>query len=523
MRMRPFVLLGAFLAGAIGVQAASVTGTTGTAQKPATAPTPGEVRVYAHNVLNLAHYIAEKYVRPISPEKLMAAALQELYEAAGAPVPEHLRGDLEKALVGRDPMAELQRARLAVGNPEVLRGDRAVRVSLQGMTQVLDPHTGYVALDEQLKHPGRAGFHHGAGLLLEDRLGLGPLVVQSVILGSPAQRAEIRPGDHLLEINGTPTGTMTAAQALAQINLGHDQPAVTSPAAVPMEVVLTLRSARDREIRKIKLNRNAFSFKEEVVLGARRRDGWAWDYLQDHQQKIGLVRVRALHGGPLPQSRQGSAAEEVERVLLDLQAKGMRGLILDLRECPGGGLDVAVWVADLFLGEDLRIAEVRYRNEAESRPYISYREGSFLNFPMTVLIGPDTSGGGELIAAALQDHKRARVAGQRSRGKASVQQTRTDIAIPGVQELRITTGLFHRPSGRNLQRFSESKPTDDWGVVPDPDGEVRLSPQLERQLRAWRLLQDVRSGDSHEILPLDDPDADPVLALALEELRKALR
>src|SRR5262249_4347747 len=157
-------------------------------------------------------------------------------------------------------------------------------------------------------------------------------------------------------------------------------------------------------------------------------------------------------------------------------------LILDLRGCPGGYLKEATAAAELFLPA-CTVATVKSRVE-EEQVYRSAGTGAFQDFPVVVLIGADTSGGGELIAAALQDHKRARVAGQRSFGKASVQ---TSVSPGAGVGLKLTSGTFVRPGGKNLHRFPDSSPADDWGVRPDAGLELRISADLGRQLKQWYL------------------------------------
>src|SRR5262249_15180218 len=147
-----------------------------------------------------------------------------------------------------------------------------------------------------------------------------------------------------------------------------------------------------------------------------------------------------------------------------LQADGLRGLILDLRWCPGGALDESVSVADLLLG-DCTIATTQWRN-ARLQEFISQKAGSFLDFPVVVLVNGETSGGAELIAAALQDNKRAVVAGQRTVGKGSIQML-LDLPLEKNWDVKLTTGTFLRPSGKNINRFADSKPGDDWGVRPE--------------------------------------------------------
>ena len=122
---------------------------------------------------------------------------------------------------------------------------------------------------------------------------------------------------------------------------------------------------------------------------------------------------------------------------------------------------------------------------------------------MIVLVNGETTGGGELIAAALQDHKRAVVAGQRTRGKGSIQTpTRVPLLadggrIDGDLHLKLTNGAFLRPSGKGLTRYADSKPTDDWGVSPDPNLEFRVSNELSGRLKDWWNQQSMRPGTSN--------------------------
>jgi carboxyl-terminal processing protease len=178
-----------------------------------------------------------------------------------------------------------------------------------------------------------------------------------------------------------------------------------------------------------------------------------------------------------------------------------------------------VEVARLFLDEGT-VATVRSRGQAD----LVYRAGSagkYRDFPLVVLVNGDTSGGAELIVAALQDHHRVRVAGQRTLGKGSVQTPMHLLGVAGVG-LKLTSGTFLRPSGKNLHRFTDSTRADDWGVRPDAGLEFRVSPDLSRQLRQWWLLQTLRPASSIERLPLDDPRADPQRVAALEALTEEI-
>src|SRR5205807_920078 len=186
---------------------------------------------------------------------------------------------------------------------------------------------------------------------------------------------------------------------------------------------------------------------------------------------------------------------------------------------------------DLFLDNHVRNARVHYRSD-ESDRRIQHVVGSFTNFPVVVLVNGETTGGAELIAAVLQDNRRAVVAGQRTRGKASVQRKFSlagevgalPLTVPIANlELKLTTGILIRPSGRNLNRFADSTPADDWGVRPEPRFEFAVSEALGRQLQQWWQFQSLRPGSDNGTLPLDDPAADPQRQAALQTLLHLLK
>jgi carboxyl-terminal processing protease len=464
----------------------------------------GEAHTYARIIKQTLDIIARNYVKPVPEEKLAAAALQALAEAAGATLPSHLQPDPEKALRASDLDNEFVRVRQVLGNPPVIQGENAIRISIQGMMKVLDPpYSSYLGPDEVARNGFLSGESDGLGMTLEERTGPGPLVVRSVTLSGPAQQAGIRPNDLVHEIDGEPTAKWSAAEGMRRLSR-----------SVGTRLALLVARPGTEESRRIELV--AARVKEPVIAGVRRLDAGTWDFMMDRERKIGLVRV-----GPLT-SRQYDGLEEppdtrdeLAKALEQLGDQGVKGLIVDLRECPGGSLQGAVNVASLFIGQGL-IATAEYRDPGKQRTYNSNRPGTFLDVPMVALVGPDTSGGGELVAAALQDSGRARIAGQRSRGKASIQDQATNVG--GVHYIRLSAGFFVRPSGRNLHRFADSKPTDDWGVRPEEELDVRISPALRRQVREWRLLHDLRPPDSRAVLPLDDPEKDPIVYSAWQDL-----
>ena len=487
-----------------------------------------EAQDYASQLAELTQFIAEQYVREISRAELATAALKGLYEAAGLPVPASLPSEVRKAGSEYELRKLFARVRQSVHNPSPLHGTGAILVSLQAMTSKLDPYSAAVTGTEAQSSNPRDPVQ-GFGLELVDNSGAGPLVIKAVLPGGPAQKGGLRPGDEITRINDQLANTGLATP-LALSKFDAVQLVIVRPAAsIPLKVSL-----------------KSEVFYPETILGVIRKPDNSWDFFLDREHKIAQIRIAALNPG---------VAEELSRALTQLRETGLRGLILDLRWCPGGYLDDSRDVADLFLGEynlshfmqptpgsllgaadlfldnHVRNARVHYRSDDSDRR-IQHVVGSFTNFPVVVLVNGETTGGAELIAAVLQDNRRALLAGQRTRGKASVQRkfsltgevTGLSLTVPVPNmELKLTTGILVRPSGRNLNRFADSKPADDWGVRPEPKLEFSVSDALGRQLQQWWQLQSLRPGSDNGTLPLDDPAADPQRQAALQALFELLR
>jgi C-terminal processing protease CtpA/Prc len=486
-----------------------------------------EAVTYSMQLNELSTLIAERYVRPIPRGKLIETGLKGLYAASGQPVPAGLSEIVEKVI---DDPAKLHRflvlARLQIGNVEPLQGNRAIRPSLEAMLTLLDPFC-QATFDSplQARQPGPERF----GLEFVDVNAAPPLIVKSVLLGSSAQKAGIRPWDEITQCNGT-TVQGSADKYLSAFQVDVVRAAVFRPATRRSWTVVLY----------------AESFEHESVLGVHRKADNSWEYFAD--AKSGIAQVRLAELGL-------NSCEELKRVLAQLQKDGLRGLLLDLRWCPGGYLEEARQIADVFLGghqlplyvhptpgnllaladnclnHHCRNAVVRYRDGREDERYLGPPEIGMIAIPIVVVVNGETSGGAELIAAVLQDNRRAWIAGQRTRGKASVQsdlyldrqQTGTPLTlrIPNAR-LKLTCGILTRPSGRNLNRFPECGPRDDWGVVPDAPLEFRVSSAAGMRLRDWWQLQSLRPGLCEEGLPLDDPKKDPQREYTLQFLRKLI-
>jgi carboxyl-terminal processing protease len=488
--------------------------------EPARPPlAPQEARAYAQQLVSVVNSIALAYVRPVARAELFYGALAGLYEATDRPVPEGLQAELTEKIKDTSPALDLAqdavqrmseseaavqllaRLREDIGNDPRLQG-RALQMSLEALTRRLDPYSALIDQREVRRTHGEM-IHHGLGIELAAP-DTAPLQIKSVTLGSPAQRAGLRPGDQITHIDGKPVEELPVSVIVLRIPDGG-----TAGDAAANRVELTVLPAGKTTPRRLKLQRG--EYRPETVFGVRRTEDGTWDHMLDPRQKVGYVRIGSLEHG---------TAEDLHRVLTRLQADQVRGLVLDLRWSPGGFLNEAVWIARQFLKEGV-IATVRGRRPREEQVYKAEADGFFTDLPLIVLVNGETMGGAELIAAALEDNRRATIAGQRSFGKASVQSM---VSLPyGEMALKLTTGNFLRPSGKALHRFPDSKPGDDWGVRPAPALEIRLSSDLSAQLREWSLLQGLRPGPSAEVLPLDDPEKDPQRQRALMGLRELLK
>ena len=194
----------------------------------------------------------------------------------------------------------------------------------------------------------------------------------------------------------------------------------------------------------------------------------------------------------------------------------MKGLVIDVRFNPGGYLQTAVEIADLFLEEGI-IVSTEGRN---SRPITrtAKKSGTFMGFPIAVLSNRFSASASEILAAALQDHKRATVVGERSWGKGSVQNT-LDVE-DGKSKLKLTTASYYRPSKEKIHRFPGETEADKWGVMPNDGMKVEFTMD---QMRAMNFDRQKRDAVSKEQIPstFDDLQLKKALEVLDQEIAKS--
>lgn len=299
---------------------------------------------------------------------------------------------------------------------------KLVESALNGMLTALDPHSGYLDESnfEDMKVQTKGEF---GGLGIEVTMENGLVKVVSPIDETPAAKAGLKSGDLIIKIGKEEVMGLTLSDAVDKM-----RGKVGSP------IDLTIVRPGKSEPFDVKLVRDVIKVKSVRY----RLQG----------DDVGYVRITSFNE---------QVEENLEKALVDLKKQSkdkLKGIILDLRNNPGGLLDQAVYVSDAFLDKG-EIVSTRGRR-AEETKRINASKGDLIDgLPMVVLINEGSASASEIVAGALQDHRRAVLMGMKSFGKGSVQ---TIISLPGHGAMRLTTARYYTPSGRSIQAE---------GIVPD--------------------------------------------------------
>jgi carboxyl-terminal processing protease len=324
-----------------------------------------------------------------------------------------------------------------------------VEAAIEGILRKLDPYSAYIGPD-QLEQFRRSVENEFGGIGVRIGMDGGRLKVISPLVGTPAYRAGVLSGDRIIQIDGRGTAGISLDEAVQRLK-GKVGSTVTLTVIHP--------GAGRGEKEKITVTRD--QIRVETVLGDRHKDDDAWDFMLEREKRIGYVRITGF---------SHNTAKELRAALESLRKEKLRALILDLRFNPGGLLRSAIEVSDMFISKG-RIVSTTGRNSPE-RTWDAHDKDTFDDFPMVVLVNRYTASAGEIVAACLQDHRRAVVMGERTWGKGSVQNV---ISLEhGRSRLKLTTAEYRRPSGKNIHRFPDAKDADPWGVKPDEGYELRL-------------------------------------------------
>ncbi|MHC4879893.1 MAG: S41 family peptidase [Planctomycetota bacterium] len=368
---------------------------------------------------------------------------------------------------------------------------RLMEAALRGMLLELDPYSTYISPEELSQFNQRVEQEFGGvGIQVQIDPGTRRILVISPLPDTPAYNAGVRAGDLLMEIEGEDTENMPLTRAVELMK---------GPAGEDVAVkVRHMGGAED----DLKITRAIIQVKS--VLGDFYKSDGQWEFMLDAENKIGYVRLTQF-------GRQ--SADELAQVLTQLQDRGMKGLVLDLRFNPGGLLSQAISIADLFI-ESGTIVSTEGRN-SEPRKWEASEPGTFSEFPMAILVNRFSASASEIVSACLQDHKRATVVGERTFGKGLVQNV-VDID-QGRSAIKLTTAGYLRPSGANIDRYT-AKDNQEWGVTPNEGFGIRMSREELAEYSQVRRDRDILKGEA----PAESEFEDKQLNKALEHLKSVL-
>jgi carboxyl-terminal processing protease len=422
---------------------------------------------FATMVTRAARMVRQGYVKDVGQPAMIENAIKGMYKHLNEKMPSALNEKLEgvKNLREADLFKLLVESRTQLGKREDLAKGKDITAALNAMLEKLDRHTGYIDPETVRTFTQQnEGKFSGIGVQIRKNNLRDQLQVVTPIYGSPAYKAKIYADDIITNIvrevdsegkpldkpDVIPTKGMTTEQAVEKI-LGKPNTKV--------KIVVEREGTKE----PLEFNLIRGTVEVESVLGIKRNaSDDSWNYVIDPENKICYVRLTQF---------SGNTAHDLEKLMKTLHQQGIKGFILDLRFNPGGLLDAAVRISDLFI-DDGMIVTIRPRNGPETS-YIGKSDGSYTAFPMVCLVNGGSASASEIVSACLQDHGRAIVMGSRSYGKGSVQ---TIHPFDTGGRLKLTTATFWRPSGRNLNRASTAgKDEDEWGVTPNSGYTIKIT------------------------------------------------
>lgn len=356
--------------------------------------------------------------------------------------------------------------------------------AIRGMLETLDPHSAFmppeVYREMQVETQGSFG-GLGIEITVRDR----QLTVVAPIEGTPADRAGILAGDRIVKINGEPTKDMTLFEAVRKLRGPRGS-----------QVTITIMREGFTEAKDFAITRETIEV--HSVRSFELGDG------------IGYIRMVSF---------QEKTARDLEQTLEQFQTGGVKAMVLDLRNNPGGLLSQAVQVADLFLQKGQLIVYTEGRARNQDLRFSAEHTKSLPQVPLVVLVNGGSASASEIVAGALQDHRRAVILGTTTFGKGSVQ---TVIPLNDGSGLRLTTAKYFTPRGETIQgkgitpdiQVEPPKPTVTAQAPPRPEGGP---PPRERKIGE-------EEGDASQPLGRRAPDlkTDVQLARAVDILKANL-
>lgn len=327
--------------------------------------------------------------------------------------------------------------------------------SLKGMLSTLDPHSQFLDPDEykDLKTETEGKFG-GLGIEISIRDGL--LTIITPLEGTPAWKAGIKAGDRIVKIEDDLTKDITLSEAVKKL---RGKPKT--------DITITILREKEFKILEFTITREIIHI-EDVK------------YVQILENNIGYIR--------LTEFREDSA-KAFREALNDLKSQGANSLILDLRNNPGGLLNVAIRITEEFLPSGEIVVSTKGRRRSQNTVTKSTNRNHLIDWPMVILINEGSASGSEILAGALKDNNRAIILGTKSFGKGSVQSV---IPLPDGSGLRLTTSKYFTPSGKSIHGI---------GIEPDIIIEYiapKEEPEDENGDKIEKIFDDIEMNDSED-------------------------
>ena len=328
-----------------------------------------------------------------------------------------------------------------------------IQGAIKGMLETLDPHSAYMPPNvfKEMQEETRGRFE---GLGIEITIKDGVLTVVSPIEDTPAFKAGILAGDQIVKIEAEVTKNMTLLDAVKRLR---------GPRGT--KVTITIMREGFQKPREFTLTREVIpvrSVRHELL-----------------EKQYGYIRVSQF------QEKTDSDFDKALKALEEESKGSLKGLILDLRNDPGGLLDQAVKISDRFLDSGI-IVSVEGRKEDQKMKFYAHSQGTISPYPLVVLINGGSASGSEIVAGAIQDHGRGIILGTQSFGKGSVQ---TIYPMKDGSGLRLTTARYFTPSGRSIQAKGITPDIVVKPVKPEEEKEV-AAPKLPAEKDLERHLMD---------------------------------
>lgn len=405
-------------------------------------------------------------------------------------------------------------------NKSTIKLPRTVLIAqfVEASLSTLDPYT-VIVWPRQVQDFEQMMTSEFTGIGIEISKQKGLLTVSSLLLDTPAFDSNLDAGDIIEKVDGVETKDMSLFCAAKKIK---------GPAGT--KVKLSVRRPSDDK----KVDDKLFDVtitRDTIVVptirGWQRSQSGKWLYMIDEKNKIGFVRLTSF---------SSDTASGLEKVLFDLEDRGLKGLILDLRFNTGGLLDSAVAVVDMFIEEGVIVKRQASFGRMPNYVYeTAKKSGTHPNYPLVILVNSNSASASEIVAGALADekYKRSILVGTRTHGKGSVQGI-TGLggitSFGGGAQLKYTMAYYHLPSGQRVESRDEMEKQGrkDWGVAPNIEVELR-SDELKKMMEVQRnndvLVKAKHNGTSNEYKKHTIKEtlaADPQLAVALLVIQSRL-